>query len=190
MGASLDAIGEQFERCQREWFRRANFMLRNVDEANEVVAEAALTACVASPTFRGDGDLQTWLYVIAHNCARMRRRRRVRSIVETPGTMDHWPSQQQTVEQALIQEEARRLIQVAVRPLGPKVSRTFDLVYSEGLSYRQAAERLGIPYNSVKWRMVRALRLIRSKQAELGAVEELRRRKLEIANERDLRGQL
>jgi RNA polymerase sigma-70 factor (ECF subfamily) len=165
--ASLAAIGGCFERRRRKWFRLAYSVLHDVDESHEAVADAVLAACNSAGKFRGDSGLEGWLHAIVLNCARIRRRRTVRSIVQYVGAMDEYASHPQSIEQALVQEEEGRLVRIVLRTLPAKFRCVFDLIYFDGLSYHQAAELLGITYPSLKSRVADGLRLIRNKHAAL-----------------------
>lgn len=67
-----------------------------------------------------------------------------------------------------IQQDTRKQIQEAFNQLSPKLRLTATLALVEEIPYEEIAESLGIPVGTVKSRVFKATRLLRSKLKELG----------------------
>lgn len=65
-------------------FRLANAMLRNRDDAEDAVQEAAVKAWRKRSSFRAGSDLKPWFLAIVANECKMHRRKRVWSPLDTP----------------------------------------------------------------------------------------------------------
>jgi len=147
-------------------FRRiALGYLSNVADAEDAVQDALLSALTHVHQFRGQAKMSTWLTTIVINSARMKLRRRLTSVQlaldETDGQQDL--SLENTVsdtragpEEAYCRREiAETLVQASSR-LSPPLRTTFQLRDIDGLSIREAADRLGVPAGTIKARLGRA----------------------------------
>ena len=65
------------------------------------------------------------------------------------------------IEEGLFDHENAELLQKAIASLSPQRRRAFELCKIEGLSYRQASEKMGVSLSTVKDHMVNALEAIR-----------------------------
>lgn len=130
--------------------------------------------------------VRPWLYAIATNQAidAQRRQNRRRSISLDTSTSDgdggsvSWADQlvskvDNPLDVASQNEDSEQLRQ-AVASLGDSLQRVIQLVYFQGLKYREAAEVLGIPVGTVKSRVHAAVtRLSEYWQAQAEASEQL-----------------
>jgi RNA polymerase sigma-70 factor, ECF subfamily len=140
-------------------------------DAEDLVQEVFVAAYAAAPGFEGRSGLLSWLLAIA--VRRWRDRSRRRSVETVPpldddGTEEGAPSP--GPGSALEEQVVRSLtLTHALAALEPPFREALLLVASQGLTYREAAEVLGEPVGTVKWRVSEASRRLR---ALLGAVEE------------------
>jgi RNA polymerase sigma-70 factor (ECF subfamily) len=144
----------------------ARRMLRDEEEARDVVQETFLSAFKSVDSFSGNCKLSTWLHSIATNAAlmrlRSRRRRPESSIDELLPRFDesgHWvdpPSAWNPPVDALESRELRRAVRRCIDRL-PESHRTILLLRDmEERSTAEAAEHLGITETAVKLRLHRA----------------------------------
>ena len=133
--------------------RYARSLVRNSDDAEDLVHDALLRAYEKKQTFRRGGNLRTWLLSIMHN-AHIDRVRQDRSLARR-----HEGAAVET-EQSLLagQEHAVRLQQVrdAFFHLPQEQREALHLVAIEDLSYQEAASALGIPIGTLMSRISRA----------------------------------
>src|SRR5436190_10035106 len=127
-------------------------------EVDDVVQETWLSA-LHHPPEPGAG-LKGWLATVARNVVRQRhradtRRTKRETIVARP---EGAPSESDLLER----EEARRKLVAAVLRLEPLYRDPVALRWFEGRSVEEVAARLGIPKETAKTRLRRALELLRA----------------------------
>jgi RNA polymerase sigma-70 factor (ECF subfamily) len=146
-------------------FRVALRRLRNVQDAEDAVQDALLSACKGIGQFEGRSQLSTWLTRIVVNAAGMKLRRHPRREMvsldenhESEGAMlaneliDGRPSP----ETLCAQTETSETLRLAIAQLPPKLRSALQLRDLGGLSTREAADALGISSTSLKSRLLRA----------------------------------
>jgi RNA polymerase sigma-70 factor (ECF subfamily) len=147
-------------------------ILRDDDEARDVVQETFVAAFRALPSFAGDSRLSTWLHRIAVNAALMRLRRRSRAKeqsleallprFEDDGHHAVEPVDWSTPHDAAELGQRRAIVRAAIDGL-PETSRTVLLLRDvEELDTAEVAELLGITGNAVKIRVHRARQAVRT----------------------------
>ncbi len=133
--------------------RYARSLVRNSDDAEDLVHDALVRAFEKKQSFRRGGNLRTWLMSILHN-AHIDRVRQNRSL-----TRRHEEAAVEA-DQSLAagQEHAVRLQQVrdAFFHLTEEQREALHLVAIEDLSYQEAADALGIPVGTLMSRISRA----------------------------------
>ena len=137
--------------------------LSNVADAEDAVQDAVLSALTHVHQFRGHAKMSTWLTTIVINSARMRLRRRLRSVQlaldETDGQQDLEDIVSDTrpgPEEAYREREIAATLAQATSRLSPTLRTTFQLRDIHGLSIRETADLLGVPTGTVKARLARA----------------------------------
>lgn len=161
--------GEIEELFEREGRRIYSLLLRltgNPDEAEDLTQEVFLKAARGYSGFEERSTAGTWLYRIAINAARDRWRRRRHPTESYEAALQAGrPVEPATAPEAtsaaLLQEEARRLLNEGLASLDPAAREVILLRESEGLSYQQMAETLGIPMGTVQSRLARARSALR-----------------------------
>lgn len=151
--------------------RYARSLVRNADEAEDLVHDALVKAYERKSTFRRGANLRTWLLSIVHNAHidRLRQNRSLARRHEEAAT---------EFEQALpaSQDHAVRLRQVrdAFFSLPEEQREALHLVAIEDLSYQEAASALGIPVGTLMSRIARARAQLRTFEEQSPAVSHLR----------------
>ncbi len=155
-------------------------MLRNNADAEDVLQEAYLNAFTHLDTFEGSASLSTWLSRIALNAALMRLRaqkRLKRTAVTYPvpaaGHMDAeiipFPLSHSTTadpERIMAQRQLLTLVEETTDALPESFRLVFVARVIEGLSAEETAAALNIPVATVKTRLHRARKLIRTQLEE------------------------
>lgn len=163
-----EAFEPLVERYRRKTYRLAYGVLRDPEEALDVVQEAFVKAFRALPKFKGDAAFYTWLFRITMNLALDRKRQRAtrarvlggesvtpEEVERTAASADPRPD-----EEALsVQRRAR--IARALESLSESHRSIIILSDIEGLSYREIAEVCEIPMGTVMSRLHNARKRLR-----------------------------
>jgi RNA polymerase sigma-70 factor, ECF subfamily len=140
-------------------------ILRNREDAEDVVQTAFLSALRHLAAFQGNSRFSSWLTRIAINAAFMRlrvsRRSHETSIDEMVEGEDthrrmHLVEARPNPEQECAAKEARGLLDKAFNRLGPLYTQVLHLRVVEELSVNEAAQILELPVGTVKARLYRA----------------------------------
>jgi len=158
-----------------------NFLLRSVRDrgrAEELYQDVWMKVVERRDDFRGDAKFSTWLYAIARNLSiDHQRKMKFRSHASLDATQprtgqpigerlgDPGPS----TEQLAIGGRIRARIGKAVEELPEEQREVFLLRQLQGLAFKEIAEVVGVPSNTVKSRMRYALERL---QGVLGDLEE------------------
>jgi RNA polymerase sigma-70 factor (ECF subfamily) len=160
-----DAFAILVESHQERLLRLCERLLGDAEEARDAAQDVFLKAYRKAADARPQGQVYTWLYRIAvnHCLNKLRRRKLVRFLRwEDPEERDlpaFDPPDGAADPAATL--EARRRWQATRQAIArlPENQRTvLVLVRFEGMSYKQAAEVLGITEGAVESRLVRAMR--------------------------------
>ncbi len=154
------------ERYGERIYRVARRMTRSDADAEDVVQSTLLKVLQKSDSFRGESDPMGWIYRITVNEARELHRRRGRrptiSLDQLPVEFD---GSAQTVgvtdfsqrpEKSMLQGEIDDVVYQAIQELPDGYRETVVLMDLEGLSYKEAAEVLGLTLGGFKTRLHRA----------------------------------
>ena len=145
-------------------FRVARRRLGNVQDAEDAVQDALLSACKHIGQFEGRSQLSTWLTSIVTNTARMKlRQHSAREMLsldqkqETPGASfaNKLKDRRPNPETICSQNEMDETLRQAIAQLSPKLRQAIQMRDLDGYSTKEAAEALGISTNSLKARVTR-----------------------------------
>jgi len=174
----INGDSAEFSELVREnWdkvFGRANAILNNKQDAEEVAQDTFIRAQKAISSFRGDCSVSTWLYKIATNLAHnkhwywwRRKRHTSLSLQASVGDADSSLTFEDTIcapTQTPVQEslsnEFESLLPIAIDRL-PKIYSDVLRLKHEDLSYDEIAEHLNIGVGTVKSRLSRAREFLR-----------------------------
>jgi RNA polymerase sigma-70 factor (ECF subfamily) len=162
------------EACIPALRRYAWALLRDRQEADDLVHDCLVQALDRLHTRRTNAELRPWLFAIMHNLfISQRRRQRVRGI---PETLDE--VQEASLGRAGGQEQSLLWNQTvrALAQLSEDQRAVVLLVSVEDLSYADAARALGVPIGTVMSRLSRARDRLRQLIDE-GPIETRRRTK-------------
>jgi RNA polymerase sigma-70 factor (ECF subfamily) len=147
-------------------------MLRDRDEANDVVEDALLRVHRAGPGFRGERGLRTWVLRIVANLCRDRLRRR-KFIAPSEDGVDPFERAGLHVDPVADWDDAmdQRVLAAAVERgmerLPAEQREILVLRHRLGLSHAELVETLGVPEGTVKSRLARALAALREQVKEI-----------------------
>jgi RNA polymerase sigma-70 factor (ECF subfamily) len=166
-----DAFRAIMKRCNQRLFRVARAIVGDDAEAEDVVQDAYLGAFAHLDAFRGEASIFTWLTRITINEANQHLRRRrpivgleaVEAAQASGGGVIMFPnSDTLTPEADAARAQVRRLIEAAIDDLPEAFRLVFILRDIEDCSAAEAANSLGVREETVKTRLHRARRLLRT----------------------------
>lgn len=158
----LDAFGELIRRHQDFIYGAALRVVRNPAIAEEVAQDTFLRAFRALEGFRGDAQVRSWLYRIATNLAKNAVTRRREFPTDEHLDQPVYISPSARLESHAMAADLRR----AIEQLPDKLREPLVLREYQELSYEQIAEQMGLPLNTVRTRILRARRALRSEMEE------------------------
>jgi RNA polymerase sigma-70 factor (ECF subfamily) len=135
----------------------AKWLLRNEQDAQDVVQEAFLRAFKSFGGFHGSNG-RAWLLTIVRNtCYTLLKKNRVADLT-TPFDEEIHASDNESVSAATIlqRSEDAELIREAMDELPAEFREVLTLRHQEGLSYKEIAEIVKIPPGTVMSRLARA----------------------------------
>lgn len=156
--AYLELIGEYRIRL----YRKACSIIRNPEEAEDVLQDALVSAYKALDRFRGESGIYTWLYRIVVNKCRDYLRSRKSKVHESfdefqPMISDNRISVEKKLE---LSEESSYLIE-QINGLDDKYRNALILRYYEELSYEEIAKISSVNLGTVKSRLFKARELLK-----------------------------
>jgi len=153
-------------------FHIARRIMRNNEDAEDVMQEAFQQAFIHLQRFNGDSRFSTWLSRIAINTALMKLRKKHRfwevSLDESPETEQpsaHIDVEDQALnpEQLFSQKERRRILSLALNDLTPGTRKAIELRELGERSTEETAQIMGISVTAVKARVFHGRRRLRER---------------------------
>lgn len=136
------------------------------EDAQEVAQEAFLAAWRGLPRFRGQCRFSSWLYKLTANAAVDHLRREKRRPAAVPLENAGEPADPHTPQEELERRELHRAVQQALDRLTPEHREVLLLRQMQGLSYQEIGAALSLEEGTVKSRISRAKRQLRTILAE------------------------
>lgn len=138
-------------------------ILRRPHMVEEVLNDAMLVVWRRPEGYNGKSKVSTWILAIAYRRA-LKALSRVDDPVEDRDA-DTRPSQEAGPEQQLARSEVRSALRTAMGELSPQHRAVVDLTYFHEAGYREIAEIMNCPVDTVKTRMFHARRHLKAKLA-------------------------
>ena len=153
-------------------FHMARRMMRNNEDAEDVVQESFQQAFIHLKTFNGDSRFSTWLSRIAINAALMKLRKKHRlwdvSLDESAQSEEssfriEAEDQGPTPEQLYAQKERERILSKAMSELAPGMRKAIELRELGERSTEETAQIMGISVAAVKARVFHGRKKLRER---------------------------
>jgi RNA polymerase sigma-70 factor (ECF subfamily) len=164
---------DAFERLVRRYERPLyNFILRSVhrrERADELLQDVFMKLLSRANEFKGNSKFSTWLYTIARNlCIDDSRKmvfRRHKSLDapsrpdddSAPSLLERTAGSEPGVDRQTIAKDLKQRIASAVEELPEEQREVFLMRQVQGMSFKDIADVIGVPENTVKSRMRYAL---------------------------------
>ncbi len=151
-------------RYRQKVFGKLISMLKNREEAFDVLQDVFVKVFNGLPRFKGNSSFSTWLYTITVNTAlnhiEKMQRRPWWWISEDIGDVKESQREDESlfrqVDESLEREEMRAAIQNAMNSMSENAREIIHLRYFEELDYKTISDRLGIGLSATKMRLKRA----------------------------------
>jgi RNA polymerase sigma-70 factor (ECF subfamily) len=172
-----DAVAVLFDRYSRLVLNIAAKIVQDHAEAEDLTQEIFVELCRTSARFdAAKGTAKMWLIRSAYRRSLNRRRSlkmRNTHVLEDLGDLENCPSTEICLSQALTSQESSRLARQMLGALDAGQRRVIELVYFEGLSMKDVAERTGDSFASVRHRYYRGISKMRALMQQKSGCEPL-----------------
>ncbi|MEE9554333.1 MAG: sigma-70 family RNA polymerase sigma factor, partial [candidate division Zixibacteria bacterium] len=165
------AYKELFDMHRQSIFHIAVKIVRNAEEAKDLVQETFIKAFGSLKTYDSTYRFSTWLYKIAANCSiDSIRKRRIHALsLDKPISTKDGDVQMEVAdytyhpERDLYAKRKRLGIEEAIEELPEKYKEVIVLRHKEDKAYEEIASHLKVPVGTVKARIFRARELLKKK---------------------------
>lgn len=157
-------FGELVDRYQEKLFRLAFSIVRQKEEAEDIVQEAFMKIYLHANRFKKQegASFKSWAYRIAFNNSishyRKLKRTRERETVLEPEMYENLPGESRIVAETDARITALKLLD----KLPKELRRVMKMYYFEDKSYSTIALEEGIPLSTLKMRLFRAKKLLKN----------------------------
>jgi RNA polymerase sigma factor (sigma-70 family) len=142
--------------------RLARFLINLVQRpqlAEEVLDDTMMVVWQTAESFRGASKLSTWMFAIAYRKALKAKARWPDPVEDEP--FDTRVSLDAGPDQKLHHRDLHHALVAAMNELSPDHRAVVDLTYFHGMGYREIAEIMSCPVDTVKTRMFHARRRLK-----------------------------
>jgi RNA polymerase sigma-70 factor, ECF subfamily len=171
-GGNREALDDLFASSSSHLYQAALRILSNPHDAEDAVQDSLLCAFRNLNQFHGRARFSTWLHRIAINSSLMRLRKRKRRLefqlepVFTSGELVapgiELLSDDPNPEEQCARVEQRKILSEALLKLPGRLRTAIELCDLEGLPTKDAAQRLGVPLSTMKARLFRSRRALKT----------------------------
>lgn len=160
------AAGALFERHSPALLRFADRLLGDRTAAEEVTQEVFVKVITRAHQYDGRAEVASWLFAIAANACRDRRRKERRAAVIPLEAVAEPAHKGEGIESRLLSRERRAAVRQALSELSEEQREALVLARYHGLPYSEIASVLGISVGAVKTRIFRAVETLKTRFTE------------------------
>ncbi len=169
--SELDDIDELVRVYRSRVLRYVVFSIKDQDLAETITQDCFLKAYSGRASFRGDCAVSTWLMSIANNLIRDHLRtkkfqfwRKAKSTaIDVHEMASFLPSGETSAEKLMLARERLRMVAEALETLSVNQRAVFIMRFSDEMDPAEIAQATGMPVNTVKTHLHRAVIAIRGK---------------------------
>jgi RNA polymerase sigma factor (sigma-70 family) len=158
-GHDMAAFEELYRNYHSRLTRFLHNFLRRPQAIEEVLNDTLMVVWDRADSFNGASKLSTWIFAIAYRKA-MKAARKQDMPVETPD-LDSRESDDAPPDERLGLQKIHTLLLEAMKQLSPEHRAVVDFTYFHDMGYREIAEIMDCPVDTVKTRMFHARRHLR-----------------------------
>lgn len=171
LAGSQSAYQALLKRHQKQIFEVVNRLVRNREEARDLVQETFMKAFGSLATYREEYRFSTWLNRIAANCSidHIRKKKIEALSLDQPVLTEdsqvtlEVPDWSTNPEAEWVEKQTSLTIQEAIDSLPRDYKEVIVFRHKEEKSYQEIAAILGIPVGTVKARIFRGRELLKKK---------------------------
>jgi len=147
-------------------------VLRQTHLAEEIVQEAFLSLWLGAELYdERRGSVKAWLMTMVHHRAvdavRREEAQRRRADDQVAGIREETADPSEEIVLAVAAPAEREAVRAALEALSPEQREVLELMYFDGLSQTQVADKTGAPLGTVKSRALLGMRRMRAELARL-----------------------
>ena len=169
--SELDDIDELDRLYRSRVFRYVVYSIRDQDLAETITQDCLLKAYSGRASFRGDCAVNTWLISIANNLIRDHLRthkfqfwrKAHATAIDVQEMASFLPSSMPSIESTLLARERLSAVMAALDTLSTNQRAVFIMKFTEDMEPSEISRATGMPVNTVKTHLHRAITAIRSK---------------------------
>lgn len=161
-GGNTGAFQELVRMYKDKVFTAAFRIIRDRERAEDSVQDIFMKVWVHRENLHSIENFGGWLHTVTHNTLISALKRLARESLEVLPSEMYLPAKERTIEDLLAQKEYAELLKNAVDSLSDRQRQVFQLVKEDGLSREEAARRLDISLDTVKFHLAEAARKIRA----------------------------
>lgn len=151
----VEAFELLFQRYRPRVSRFATRLTTRRDIVEEVVNDTLMVVWQKAGSFRGEARLSSWILGIAYRITLKKLRQSSRRAEEKLPDAEKLADFEEP-ETLLSRRQSREQVRRALERLTPEHRAVVELTFFDGLSYREIAQIVGCPQNTVKTRMFHA----------------------------------
>ncbi len=159
----LEKLGLLFERYKKPVFGFFYNMFHDADECEDLVQVCFMRILKYRKSYESTGEFKVWLFRIARNVGNDHYRKRKAVIEESiENTLLKISDSAPNSEEDISKEEELAILQHALNRLDTEKREILVLSKIEGLRYREIGEIVNCSENTVKTKVFRALKALRT----------------------------
>jgi RNA polymerase sigma-70 factor (ECF subfamily) len=158
--------GELFERYAPALLRFTARLLSDRGAAEEVTQEVFVKVISRAHQYDGRAEVSSWLFAIAANACRDRRRRERRASIVPLEAVAEPRARGEGIEASIDSRQRRAAVRKALAELSDEQREALVLARYHGMPYVEIAETLGISVGAVKTRIFRAVETLKAHFSE------------------------
>lgn len=159
---SANAFEVVFKTYSKLLFNRLIYILKDADEAEEILQNVFLKLWEKRDSIIVDKDLYPFLLKIAHSMAIDYLRKNIRTQNLINNMVHNSINQELSVEDRYFNKEENEILALAISHLPPQRQKIFKLCKIEGKSYAEVSEILSVSTSTVSNQLVSAMKDIKS----------------------------
>jgi RNA polymerase sigma factor (sigma-70 family) len=171
LNGEQEAYQELLNRYQKTVFHIVVKIIRNSDDAQDLVQETFMRAFNTLESYRSEFRFSTWLCKIAANCSidYLRKKKIKAYSMDKPfetknGTVEvEIEDKGANPEETLLRKQQMISIEEAIESLPPKYKQVIIYRHHDDKSYEEISRIMSIPIGTVKARIFRARELLKKK---------------------------